>query len=166
MVGGLDLGGWAKICARELASLCCLPLPAGGLPWPPVDDGRTIDIVLKFQIRHWDQNSNVKVFWPLNHLSEHAQIFRLSKPLGHFHSFAGVSSSERATLKRKHAWICNPWLFRLSIKSWSGPICKKERAVQCAIQNFHCNWTVHWMALVFCIWGTRYIILYFWNTYM
>ena len=38
-------------------------------------DGRTIYIVPKSQIRHWDQYASVKVNLPYSHLSGHAQTF-------------------------------------------------------------------------------------------
>ena len=71
---GLDLRCQVKICAREPASVVsrCLKGASRGLP---LTAGRTIDIDAKFPISHWDQNSNVKAFWPYNNLSGHAQTF-------------------------------------------------------------------------------------------
>ena len=63
---GLNSLSRDKICARELASVasrCLLGLPVGshGLP---LTTGRTIYIIPKFQVRHWDQVSNVPVYRP------------------------------------------------------------------------------------------------------
>ena len=60
---GLALRCWAKICARELASVASRCL-LGASRCLPLTTGRTVDVAPKFQIRHWDQSSNVKEFCP------------------------------------------------------------------------------------------------------
>ena len=98
---GLNLGCWAKLCARELAYVAsrCLQNASRGLL------GLTIDIVIKFQIEHWEQNSNV--FTTSNHTFQTRKDISawLSNFLGMFASFVGVERSKRATKKTSALWF-------------------------------------------------------------
>ena len=58
----LGLCAGAKICARELASVVFRGLLGAASRCLPLKTGRTLCIYPKFQIRHRDYNSNVKVF--------------------------------------------------------------------------------------------------------
>ena len=94
---------------------CGLPWSPGGLPLPPVayrglqlTTRRTRYIVRTFQIRHWDQNSNVPVYRPSTHLSARAQTFLpCDQNRQDFSHRLRGSRAQKERLSNTHAWICS-----------------------------------------------------------
>ena len=158
----LDLGGRARICARELASVAsrCLQGGSYGLP---LTTGRTTDVVPMFRIRHWDRISNVKVFLAQNQVFGHAQTF----PFGYLnhlemsHRLRG-SRTKKEQLEKQTCLESQPMILMFYFEIiLDGPLHKANKGYLMHNSEFRSHLNCAQIALLpfFNIWGTKYILV-------